>query len=135
MNYQQLKLDDPGGTIESALAVLSAMTEAKPLTINRITSRDIYTVLGSADGEIVLQALESASNVSPVISRVLAWLQPGAEQGIDICDVEAQVVLNSLVGGSITQQMIDDVISLSIETVLKYPSIRAGDIEYARGLI
>ncbi len=135
MDYQQIKLDDPGGPVETALAALKTMTKTEPMTQNRIDLRDIYNACGSADGELVISALETAAQSNPVIARALAWAQPGEDMGIDICDAEVQAVFNSLVGGSVTQVMVDKVIGLSSQTVIKYPGIRAGDLEYARGLV
>lgn len=135
MNYQEIKLDDPGGTVEAALAALKVMTKTVPMTKNRIDLRDVYNACGSADGELVISALETAAQSNAVVARALAWAQPGEDMGIDICDAEVQAVFNSLVGGSVTQSMVDKIIALSSQTVIKYPGIRAGDVEHARGLV
>ena len=137
MNYEQLAIDDPGGTIDSALITLKAMTETKTHTQpHRITSRDIYNALGSVNGETVLQALETAAINNPVMARVLKWIEPGPDQGVDIIDPEVQYALGTLVGGDVTQQMIDDIISnLSTYTDIKYPGLKHGDVRHARGEI
>jgi len=130
----QLAADDPGGTLESAYDTLKVMTETVNRDLHRITARDVYTACGSVDGEMVLQALEGAASGNAVVTRVLNWLNPGADQGIDICDSEAQAVMQSLVGvGGVTQAMIDNVIALSTETRLKYPGLRIGELRAARG--
>ena len=134
MNYQQLKLDDPGGTVESALDTLKAMTTTTQYSQNRIDLRDIYNACGSADGEKIIQALETAALSNPVVARALQWATPGADMGIDICDAEVQAVFQSLLGGSVTQTMIDKVIALKDQVIPKYPNLKIGDIEYARGL-
>ena len=136
MNYQQLKADDPGGTLDAAFATLSVMTEDRLREQNRIDLRDIYNACGSADGETVIVALETAAQADPIVARALSWAQPGADMGIDICDGEVQDVFNGLVtAGAITQAQADKIIGLQNETVLKYPGLKAGDVEYARGLV
>ena len=134
MNYKQLKLDDPGGSIESAFAILSVMTETVDLALSRITERDIYTVLGGTNGELVIKAIESAATQNDIAKRVLSWIQPGPDMGIDICDAEVQVFLNSMVGGSVTQAMIDKVIELSSETKTKYPDLKVGHVIKSRAV-
>lgn len=139
MDYQALKLDDPGGTVEAALSTLSAMTTTRPRSEYLINERSVYAVLGGVDGEAFLQTLEgiaqSADPMAPVIARVESWFKPGPESGVDICNGEVQMILNGVVGqGSITQQMVDDVVSLSTETVPKYPGLKITHIEKARAL-
>ncbi len=138
IDYEQLKLDDPGGDLETALATLSTITTTVPHEVNRIFDRDVYTALGAMEGEVVLQAIEAQAEdgtdpYQAAFIRVLKWISPGAEHGIDICDTEVQGVLNSLVGKhGVTQPMIDAVISLKDQIVIKYPGLRKGDVEYAR---
>ena len=133
MDYEQMKLDDPGGAVETALTLVKSMTVTKPHSQNRIDLRDVYNACGSGDGEIVISALEAAAQGSAVIARALAWAQPGEDMGVDICDAEVQAVFQSLVGsGGVTQGMVDQILSLQDQTVLKYPGVRAGDIEHAR---
>lgn len=134
MDLAKLNLDDPGGTVESAFTVLSVMTETVNLSLNRITERDIYTALGGTKGELVIKAIESAATQNDIAKRVLSWIQPGPDMGIDICDAEVQGFLNSMVGGSVTQEMIDSIIQLSTETRLKYPRLNQGHIIKARGV-
>lgn len=142
IDWNQLRADDPGYpgdtvSVTDAHATLAAMTVTRELPINRIDQRDIYNALGAANGEIVLSAIDAASldSNNPFQSafvRVADWIKPGADMGIDICDPEVQAALNTLVGGAVTQLMIDDVIALKNETVIKYPGLRVGDVIKAR---
>lgn len=135
MDYAQLKLDDPGGTVENAYTVLSAMTNTIQRDKNRINLRDIYTACGSADGEAVISALEAAATKNPVVARALKWAAPGSDMGIDIVDAEVQSVFNSLVGiAGVTQPMIDKVIALKDTQEPKYPGLKSAHIEYARSI-
>jgi len=137
-DWNQLRADDPGYpgdtvSITDAHAALSAMSVTQSRGMHRIDLRDIYNALGSAQGEIVISALETAGQSNPVIARALAWSQPGEDMGIDICDAEVQAVFQSLVGGVVTQAMIDSIIALASETVAKYPGLKPGHIVDARG--
>jgi len=139
-DWNQLRTDDPGYpgdtvSVTDAHTTLAAMTITQPRTINRIDLRDIYTALGSVAGETVITALETAAQGNAVIARALQWAQPGEDMGIDICDAEVQAVFNSLIGGAVTQTMIDGIIALASETVPKYPGLKPAHVEYARGLI
>lgn len=139
MNYKQLKIDDPGGTLEFALNALSIMTITRPVSRNRIDQRDIYNALGAVNGEIVLAAIDAAAldNTNPfnaAFVRVADWIKPGDNKGIDICDPEVQAALNTLVGGSVTQSMIDAVVDLSNEIKPKYPNLEISDVVFARAL-
>lgn len=136
-DWNQLRADDPGYpgdtvSISTAHAALSAMTVTQSRGINRIDLRDIYNALGSIEGETVINALETAGQSNPVIARALAWSQPGEDMGIDICDTEVQAVFQSLVGGAVTQQMIDSIIALASETVPKYPGLTEAHVADAR---
>jgi len=138
IDWNQLRADDPGYpgdtvSITDAHTALAALTITQPRSQNRIDLRDIYNALGSAEGEIVISALETAAQTNAVIARALAWAQPGEDMGIDICDAEVQGVFQSLVGGSVTHPMVDSIIALASETVPKYPGLKPGHIVDARG--
>lgn len=141
IDWNQLRADDPGYpgdtvSITDAHAALAAMTVTRQLPMNRIDQRDIYNALGAADGEIVLSAIDAAAmdNTNPfqaAFVRVADWIKPGA--GIDICDPEVQAALNTLVGGSVTQTMVDSIIALASEDVPKYPGLTEAHVADARG--
>lgn len=134
INYKELKVDDPGTNIKDALSYLKSLTVKIPLEVYLINERTIYRTLGSVDGESFLMTLEGISTDNPVIARVVKWLKPGSsESGIDITNEEVQVTLNSLVGvNGITQTQVDSLISLGSNELLKYPTLKMGDLEYTR---
>lgn len=139
MDYQQIKLDDPGGTVDDALSALQVMTVQRDRAERMINERTVYAALGASAAEAFLQTLEgvaqSADPSAPVVARVVTWLKPGAElSGVDICNAETQGLLQMLAaGGVLDQDSVNAVVALSKETVLKYPRIKHGDIEKARG--
>ena len=133
MNYQAIKLDDPGGDIVAATEALAAMTVSQSKSEHMLTERGVYAKLGGADGETFLSGLEAVAGSDPVVARVVSWLKPVNGSGVDICNAETQAVLTALVGtAGITQAMVDSVIELASEEVKKYPSIRVADVKEAR---
>lgn len=147
MNYRQIKADDPGGTVEQALAALQAMGDEVTLPEKLITERAVYAALGGVEGEVFLQALSDFANhadpaslgdlgaLVPVVNRVVSWLKPGGDTGIDICNQETQTVLNTLAAADILDATsVASVIALSKTFVPKHPNIEVSDIEYARNL-
>lgn len=138
MNYAELKLDDPGGGLDSALATLQAMTVLVDRGERLINERTVYAALGAQEAEVFLQTLEGVAQsqdaIAPVVARVVTWLKPGSSQaGVDICSPETQALLQSM-AGLLGQTNVDKVIALSKEEVLKYPGIHMGDLQNARAL-
>ena len=147
MNYRKIIADDPGGTVEQALTALQSMGEEITLPENFITERTVYAALGGVDGETFLQSMIGFANhadpaslgelavLIPVVARVVSWLKPGSESGVDICNPETQSVLNTLAAaGILDATSVSTLIGLSKTFVPKYPNIEASDIEYARNM-
>jgi hypothetical protein len=138
IDYDQIRQDDPGGTIVDALSFLMDMTVDRDRGEYLITERTVYAAIGSQSAETFLQTLEAVAQsqdpIAPVVSRVVTWLKPGSEiAGVDICNAETQGLLQAMAdGGLLDQSTVDSVIELSKETVLKYPRITYGDVEKAR---
>jgi tryptophan synthase alpha subunit len=138
--YEEIRADDPGGDLDIALAYLQGLTGQKDRGERLINERTVYAALGAQDGEAFLQTLagvaQSADPIAPVVARVVTWLKPGSElAGVDICNTETQALLQSMADGNILPQaIVDSIISLSKETVLKYPGIHIGDVQNARAL-
>ena len=147
MNYSDLKADDaaykvsnPTATDKQTLAALQNYMLVETHTTRRIFDRDVYNALGAMEGEKVLEALEQQSvdvndPYHKAYARVLVWIIPGPEKGVDICDSEVQDVLLNLVGkNGVTLPMINSVIALQNYQIPKYPNLRLSDLQYARGL-
>jgi hypothetical protein len=138
IDYQQILADDPGGPISSALVVLKQMVIPRDKSEYFINERTVYAALGAQNAEVFLQTLEgvaqSADPLALVVARVVTWLKPSSEAaGVDICNVETQGLLQQMGAvGILDQSIVDSLIALSVEKVLKYPNIKYGDIEKAR---
>jgi len=144
MNYADIKADDPAtGDAVADLATLAAMTETTPLAEKLINERTVYAALGGAAGEAFLQGIGNFNPVpgdalepyAPLVARIVSWLTPGPESGVDIGNVELQGVLSLLASAGVVEATsVTSLIALASETNLKYPGIRTGDLEKARAL-
>lgn len=140
IDYQQIKADDPGGTVDDALSALQVMTVQRDRAERMINERTVYAALGASAAEAFLQTLESVAQstdpLAPVVARVATWLKPGSElSGVDICSTETQGLLQSMASaGALDQSAVDAVIALSKETAPKYPGLTISHIEKARAM-
>ncbi len=137
MDYDGINVDDPAsGDDEADLAVLAALTESVSLGEVLINERTVFAALGSLEGEVFMAGLEVVASGSSSIERVVSWLKPGPEAGIDIADVETQAILNSLVGtAGITQPHVDGLVALASTDQAKYPGIQMTHLTKARGMV
>lgn len=141
MDYEQIQIDDPGGTVESALVTLQSMTVQRDRCEHFINERTVYAAIGATAAETFLQTLEGVAQsqdpIAPVVARVVTWLKPGHEiAGVDICSTETQGLLQSMAtSGVLDQSSVDALIALSKETIEKYPGLTISHIEKARAMV
>ena len=129
MDLNQVKLDDPGGTLESALVTLQSMTVE---VLNSVTS-NVLTQWAAMNNVIV--ALETDVSATQGISKAALTILQRGNGSINLSNAENMTMLNSLVtSGVITQAMLDDLITRATKTLIKYPGIHMGDIQNARAI-
>jgi len=134
MNYADIKADDPGGTVDSAFAALSTLTIDVSKSEFHVSNRTLMSVLLDNSGlEYIdfMTALDTAASVNRLIADARDEMKPGADRGIDIVNPATQALLSTIGAAPAT---VAKIIALAKETVLKYPGITAGDIEYARSI-
>jgi len=136
MNYTDINTDDPNSGDDTAdLATLAAMTVSVSLGEVLINERTVFATLGSTEGEVFMSGLEAVAAGNSAIARVVSWLKPGPDSGIDIADAETQAILNSLVGtAGITQSHVDVLTALASTDRAKYPGIQMTHLTKARGM-
>ena len=79
-----------------------------------VTSRTLYAELDPEVAEAILQKLEAAKAVSPVVARVLTWMQP-SESGIDVTNAHTISHMGELVTQNIlSQQEVDEILVLGL---------------------
>lgn len=100
MNYDKLKLllDSPAYielSDEEIVDRLNALTETVAVAGSFINEKTLYSQLGAAAAESILQKLEAAAATNPYVKRALHWMTP-AEQGIDLGNPVARGMIELL---------------------------------------
>jgi len=128
MDYDAIRADDPGGTVQEAHATLAAMTITE--TYERmVTERGLYNELGPTEAEDILTAI-TGSAVVP--TRAKAWLAPDAG-GIDVGSAVARSMLDAMeTAGELTAQQVEALKALGEREVAKYPGLKQVHIQIAR---
>jgi hypothetical protein len=142
MNYETLKTivdaNCVGMTDEEAVAYLNVPRVAVPRP-TMMTERGLYALLGPEAAEAILQALEAAGEVNPVVKRALSWLKPPSD-GIDLGDASTRGVLDALVTATVlTAEQVAALkglaeTTMSLVEAAGLGSVHLGDIQNARAL-
>jgi hypothetical protein len=104
-----------------------------------MTERGLYALLGPEAAEAILQALEAAGEVNPVVKRALSWLKPPSD-GIDLGDASTRGVLDALVTATVlTAEQVAALkglaeTTMSLVEAAGLGSVHLGDIQNARAL-
>ena len=117
-------------TLEDAKAFTTS--SLKPIDDRMLNERRIFSLIGMLAGETLMQAIESAPSI-PV--RVKTWFKP-SEQGIDIADPNALIILVGMVAsGELTQPDSDTLTAFAYDTTKPYDNSTQHDFEVAKGTI
>lgn len=129
--YEKIKANDPGGTAQEAadaLAPVMAQKE-KALDDRMISERRVFAILGMVSGEAFMAAIEASNDIP---ARVKAWFKP-SEQGVDVLDPSAAMIIGMMVaGGVIGQAEADSLMAFGYEEESEYPGITATMVQNAR---
>lgn len=128
-----------GLTDEEAVAYLNEPGAAVLVRPTMVTERGLYAQLGPATAEPILQALEAAAEVDPVVRRALKWLAPPSD-GIDLGDAYTRGMLDQLVAAEVLtadQAAVLKALAESPATLAEYWLLgrpHLGDVQNARAL-
>ncbi len=123
MNLNDIKADDPGGSVEEALIALKVLQVTGALESNPVSIRMVAAMYGLEVAESIRQKIEAAFP---------AWVHDlFVSDGLDICESNTQT---KIVNPPFSDDEVTKLLSFTTQTQLKYPRIRYGDIEKARAL-
>ena len=92
-----------------------------------LNERGIFSLIGLADGEVLMQAIEGSTSIP---ERVKSWFKP-SEQGIDIADHNALGILAGMVAANVLSQANSDILR-EYAYVSTQPFINTTAYEFAR---
>lgn len=122
MDYQKIRDNDPGGTVEEAVAALSVLTEVVALDESRVNVRSVGDRYGIAAAEGIRQTI--AANYP-------AWVEElYLSDGLDVCSSGTTEQINA---PPFTAEQVTQLLSFQTEQRRVFPRIRYGDVEKARG--
>ena len=124
MDYKAIADADPGGTLESAFAVLSAATvETRPEV------RLAYISIANRVGFNQASELEAAIRNAEAAGQLPRWVDAAMNgEGVDINNPQTETLLRSLV----SQQTADEIMAAGAVVVPQFPGLRMGHIKTAR---
>jgi len=88
-------------------AKLYTQSTLKSSDARMLNERGIFSLIGLADGEVLMQAIEGSVDIP---ARVKSWFKP-SEQGIDIADPNALGILAGMVAATVLTQANSDKLS------------------------
>jgi len=130
MNYAAIADAAAGLSLDDAFAAISIriVTVEKGIDQRMINERTILSLIGMADGDAFMTALEASVNVP---DRIKPWFKP-SESGVDVLDVGSQKIIAMMVGGSvITQAQADTITDYGFSTVPEFGGVSRGHVKKA----
>jgi len=108
-------------------AKLYTQSTLKSSDARMLNERGIFSLIGLADGEVLMQAIEGSVDIP---ARVKSWFKP-SEQGIDIADPNALGILAGMVAANVLTQANSDLLS-GYAYVKTQPFTNATAYEFSR---
>jgi len=133
-DFAAIKAGDPGGILQIAFDAMKIETVS---ALNLLSSSQLNK-WAAANGarKTIMLASEDYNHVAYELASAARSSLENTNASLDLSDHE---VMGMLIGmeqaGLISTIAKDDLISRATEPKLKYPNIKASDIEYARGLV
>lgn len=131
MDFDKLRADDPGGTMQTAFDALRVMTVdvLHPLSASQLNK---WAAANNARKLIMMAADDYTSPAYELAAAAKSALE-NINSNLDLSDPEVIQMLGGLVqAGLITVPAREDLLARATTTELKYPGLTIGQIEYVR---
>lgn len=140
MDYAKLKAEiqtDPLGrgysamTAEQVAASLNAVNRTRVIPEAFVNAKSLYSSLGAAAAETVIQKLEAGASgdspLAPVLKRAVQWILP-SEQGIDLGNAVTRGLLDQLSGPLLTAEEVAAIKAIAEEAVSRAQELGLGSV-------